>query len=261
MRTRSKQRTTNNHYVNNADFLAALVKYRDECEQAKKNSTQEPKIPDYIGECFLKIAEHLSRKPNFISYTYRDEMISDGVENCLMYFRNFDPAKSKNPFAYFTQIIYYAFLRRIMREKKQLYVKYKATQQFGLLDEGSKVPLIMAYHHGYGGGGPVTKDVIQTNRRAVYLPDANIVISGHTHDRWIVPVTRNRISHIGIVVGLIDDKTCMTFEGNTSGSGDQRNGGMVMIKVRSFGNAISLFRNTSNPITTFVVISIVFWVW
>lgn len=128
--------TTNNHYVNNADFLAALVKYRDECEQAKKNSTQEPKIPDYIGECFLKIAEHLSRKPNFISYTYRDEMISDGVENCLMYFRNFDPAKSKNPFAYFTQIIYYAFLRRIMREKKQLYVKYKATQQFGLLDTG-----------------------------------------------------------------------------------------------------------------------------
>ena len=127
---------TTKHYVNNADFLAALIKYRDDCEQAKKNSTQEPKIPDYIGECFLKIAEHLSRKPNFISYTYRDEMISDGVENCLMYFRNFDPAKSKNPFAYFTQIIYYAFLRRIMREKKQLYVKYKATQQFGLLDEG-----------------------------------------------------------------------------------------------------------------------------
>ena len=124
------------HYVNNADFLAALIKYKDDCEQAKINSTQDPKIPDYIGECFLKIAEHLSRKPNFISYTYRDEMISDGVENCLMYFRNFDPAKSKNPFAYFTQIIYYAFLRRIMREKKQLYVKYKATQQFGLLDEG-----------------------------------------------------------------------------------------------------------------------------
>jgi len=125
-----------NHYVNNADFLAALIKYKTDCEEAQKNSTPEPKIPNYIGECFLKIADHLSRKPNFISYTYRDEMISDGIENCLMYFRNFDPAKSKNPFAYFTQIIYYAFLRRIMREKKQLYVKYKATQQFGLLDEG-----------------------------------------------------------------------------------------------------------------------------
>ena len=125
-----------NHYVNNADFLAALIKYREDCAEAKKTNSSEPQIPNYIGECFLKIAEHLSRKPNFISYTYRDEMISDGIENCIMYFRNFDPAKSKNPFAYFTQIIYYAFLRRIMREKKQLYVKYKATQQFGLLDEG-----------------------------------------------------------------------------------------------------------------------------
>jgi hypothetical protein len=124
------------HYVNNADFLAALEKYREDCVNAEKNGTPDPKIPNYIGECFLKIAEHLSRKPNFISYTYRDEMISDGIENCVMYFRNFDPEKSKNPFAYFTQIIYYAFLRRIMREKKQLYVKYKATQQFGLLDEG-----------------------------------------------------------------------------------------------------------------------------
>ena len=123
------------HYVNNADFLAALIKYRDDCKAAKDNNTIEPKIPDYIGECFLKIAEHLSRKPNFISYTYRDEMISDGVENCIQYFRNFDPDKSKNPFAYFTQIIYYAFLRRIMREKKQLYVKYKATEMIGILDE------------------------------------------------------------------------------------------------------------------------------
>ena len=125
-----------NHYVNNADFLAALIKYHEDCDIAKKENKEEPAIPNYVGECFLKIAEHLSRKPNFISYTYRDEMTSDGIENCIMYFRNFDPKKSKNPFAYFTQIIYYAFLRRIMREKKHLYVKYKATQQFGLLDEG-----------------------------------------------------------------------------------------------------------------------------
>ena len=124
------------HYVNNGDFLIALTEYRSKCDEAKKQGKQEPRIPDYIGECFLKIAEHLSHKPNFISYPFRDEMIADGIENCLMYFRNFDPDKSKNPFAYFTQIIYYAFLRRIMREKKQLYVKYKATQQFGILDEG-----------------------------------------------------------------------------------------------------------------------------
>lgn len=123
------------HYVNNADFLEALVKYKQSCKEAEQNSKPEPTIPNYIGECFLKIAEHLSRKPNFISYSFRDEMIADGIENCLMYFRNFDPDKSKNPFAYFTQIIYYAFLRRIMKEKKQLYVKYKATEQFGILDE------------------------------------------------------------------------------------------------------------------------------
>jgi len=125
------------HYVNNADFLTALIEYRDACAQAKTEKKEDPQIPNYIGECFLKIAEHLSRKPNFISYSFRDEMIADGIENCLMYFRNFDPDKSKNPFAYFTQIIYFAFLRRIMKEKKQLYVKYKATEQFGILDEGS----------------------------------------------------------------------------------------------------------------------------
>ena len=83
----------------------------------------------------MKIAEGLSHKPNFINYTYRDEMIADGIENCLQYFNNFDPSKSKNPFAYFTQVIYFAFLRRIQKEKKQLYVKYKATEQFGILDE------------------------------------------------------------------------------------------------------------------------------
>lgn len=123
------------HYINNEDFLKALVEYNKQCKVAKKEGKEDPSIPNYIGECFLKIAEHLSRKPNFISYSFRDEMILDGVENCLMYFRNFDPKKSKNPFAYFTQIIYFAFLRRIAREKKHLYVKYKATEQFGILDE------------------------------------------------------------------------------------------------------------------------------
>lgn len=122
-------------YVNNADFLKALIDYKDASKLAKKNNSAPPPIPNYIGECFMKIAEGLSHKPNFINYTYRDEMMSDGIENCLMYFDNFDPTKSKNPFAYFTQIIYYAFLRRIQKEKKQTYVKYKATEQMGILDE------------------------------------------------------------------------------------------------------------------------------
>ena len=127
-------------YVKNADFLEALIKYREAFEKAKESNQEEPPIPNYIGECFFKIAEHLSRKPNFISYSFRDEMISDGIENCLMYFRNFDPDKSKNPFAYFTQIIYYAFLRRITKEKKQLYVKYKATEQMGIIEEHEVLP-------------------------------------------------------------------------------------------------------------------------
>jgi hypothetical protein len=123
------------HYINNADFLKALTEYKAKAKEAKKNNTEAPAIPNYIGECFMKIAEGLSHKPNFINYSYRDEMISDGIENCLMYFANFDETKSSNPFAYFTQIIYYAFLRRIQKEKKQLYVKYKATEMIGILDE------------------------------------------------------------------------------------------------------------------------------
>ena len=129
MATKKKQ------YVNNADFLAALIEYKKNCKIASKEKRPPPSIPNYIGECFMKIAEGLSHKPNFINYTYRDEMISDGIENCLMYFDNFDPEKSNNPFAYFTQIIYFAFLRRISKEKKQLYVKYKATEQSGILNE------------------------------------------------------------------------------------------------------------------------------
>jgi len=127
--------TKQKHYINNADFLAALMEYQNKCKSAKEDKKPPPAIPNYIGECFMKIAEGLSHKPNFINYTYREEMMSDGIENCLMYFSNFDPTKSKNPFAYFTQIIYYAFLRRIQKEKKQLYVKYKATEQMGILDE------------------------------------------------------------------------------------------------------------------------------
>jgi len=123
------------HYINNQDFLKALVDYKASCVEAEAAGKPKPNIPNYIGECWMKIAEGLSHKPNFINYTYRDEMVSDGIENCLMYFANFDPTKSSNPFAYFTQIIYFAFLRRIQKEKKQLYVKYKATEMYGILDE------------------------------------------------------------------------------------------------------------------------------
>ena len=98
------------HYVDNKKFLQAMVEHRLKCLKAEDKKRKPPIVTNYIGECFLKIANHLSYRPNFINYTYRDDMISDGIENCLQYMRNFNPEKSNNPFAYFTQIIYYAFI-------------------------------------------------------------------------------------------------------------------------------------------------------
>ena len=113
------------HYVDNKKFLQAMVEHRLKCQKAEDKKRKKPEVTNYIGECFLKIANHLSYRPNFINYTYRDDMISDGIENCLQYMSNFNPEKSNNPFAYFTQIIYYAFIRRIQKEKKQQDVKAK----------------------------------------------------------------------------------------------------------------------------------------
>lgn len=119
------------HYVNNRDFLDALIEYREKVAEAAANDRPKPRITNYIGSCFLKIATHLSYKSNFVNYMYREDMISDGIENCVQYIHNFDPAKSKNPFAYFTQISYFAFLRRIQREKRQLDIKTKIVEKTG----------------------------------------------------------------------------------------------------------------------------------
>ena len=117
------------HYVNNKEFLEAMIEYKIKCDKAKARNRKNPPVTNYIGECFLKIANHLSYRPNFINYTFRDDMISDGIENCLQYLGNFNPEKSNNPFAYFTQIIYYAFVRRIQKEKKQTTIKHKLIQE------------------------------------------------------------------------------------------------------------------------------------
>ena len=125
------RRKRSEHYVNNKEFLAALIRYREDVEIARLQDKTKPVIPRYIGECFLKIANHLSFKPNFVNYMFKEDMISDGIENGVQYIHNFDPAKSKNPFAYFTQIIHYAFLRRISREKRQLEIKNKILEKSG----------------------------------------------------------------------------------------------------------------------------------
>ena len=150
------KRKRSEHYVNNKEFLAALIEYRNDVENAfiKKYGREpekadrasrwdtKPPIPRYIGECFLKIANHLSFKPNFVNYMFKEDMISDGIENCVQYIHNFNPEKSQNPFAYFTQIIHYAFLRRIQREKRQLEIKNKILEKSGyneVFDDSNRI--------------------------------------------------------------------------------------------------------------------------
>tara|TARA_R110001606_G_scaffold49611_1_gene125111 strand:- start:6792 stop:7370 length:579 start_codon:yes stop_codon:yes gene_type:complete len=116
------------HYVNNKEFSTSVVAYTESVLEARNNDVEEPRITEYIGTCFLKIAEGLSHKPNFSGYTYREEMVMDGVENCIKAIMNYDVKKATrtglpNAFAYFTQIIYYAFLRRIAKEKKHQHIK------------------------------------------------------------------------------------------------------------------------------------------
>ena len=136
------RRKRSEHYVNNKEFLAALITYRENVEIARLQDKTKPVIPRYIGECFLKIANHLSFKPNFVNYMFKEDMISDGIENCVQYIHNFNPEKSRNPFAYFTQIIHYAFLRRIQREKRQLEIKNKIIEKSGyneVFDDSNKI--------------------------------------------------------------------------------------------------------------------------
>ena len=113
------------HYVDNKLFFAEMQKWKEEINEQEQVDDLPPMVTEYMGDCFYKIATHLSYRPNFINYTYREEMIGDGIENCIRYAKNFNPDKSKNPFAYFTQIIYYAFIRRITKEKKQTAIKQK----------------------------------------------------------------------------------------------------------------------------------------
>ena len=122
----AKRRDPNSrHYVDNKEFLHHITEYRNRVIAAKEAGEEKPRVTEYLGECMVKIANHLAYKSNFVNYTFRDEMILDGIENCITYIDNFDPEKSKNPFAYFTQITYYAFIRRIQKEKKQMDTKKK----------------------------------------------------------------------------------------------------------------------------------------
>ena len=123
------KKTKDNHYVDNNKFFDEMCKWKKQVIEAEEMDEPRPPVTEYIGTCFMEIAERLSHRPNFINYEYREEMVGDGIENCLMYAHNFNPEKSKNPFSYFTQIIYYAFLRRIQAEKKQVHIKNKSIEK------------------------------------------------------------------------------------------------------------------------------------
>lgn len=119
------------NYINNENFLEAMIEYKRKLKEAKENDKPLPQIPNYIGECFLKIAYKLTNHRWFVGYSqhYKEEMIGDAIENCIMYMHNFDPNKSKNPFAYFTQIQWFAFRRRLEKEKKHSYIKFKSIEK------------------------------------------------------------------------------------------------------------------------------------
>ena len=133
------------NYINNPDLLESLILYKQKCKEAEDAGEEKPIVSNYIGECIYQIANRLATKPNFSGYSFKEDMIMDGIENCLQYMHNFDPAKTQNPFAYFTQIIWYAFLRRIAKEKKQMYVKFKSSHEMissgGTYDGGEDISI------------------------------------------------------------------------------------------------------------------------
>lgn len=134
-----KAKTKNTHYVNNAEFSEKIVEYVKTINEARDNNEELPVVPNYLALCFLRIAENLSHKSNFIRYTYREEMVMDAVENCLKAINNYDIEAATrtgkpNAFAYFTQITWYAFLRRIAKEKKQQEIKMKYIANSGAED-------------------------------------------------------------------------------------------------------------------------------
>ena len=127
----TKPRKRKNNFIDNKEFYAAMKAYIAEIELAKERGEPKPRIPRYIGKCFLDIAEHLSTRPNFSNYMYRQDMVMDAVENCVVCCNRFDPTKSSNPFSYFTQVCWYAFIRRIGKEKKQIEICDKIISKSG----------------------------------------------------------------------------------------------------------------------------------
>lgn len=157
------------HYVNNKDFLEALIKYKERLE-----TNSNTKVPDYIGICIMQICNKLSTKPNFSGYTFRDEMIADGIENCILAINGFKPDKSQNPFAYFTQIAWNAFIRRIQKEKKEIYIKHKNMQNLAILQRVDNIS--EDFDLGQPNNNDISNDVIKSYEERLTKPKKNDIV-------------------------------------------------------------------------------------
>lgn len=160
------------HYVNNKDFYEAIVVYKN-----KFAENPNTKIPDYVGQCILAICNKLSTKPNFIGYSFRDEMVADGIENCIASVNGFNPEKSSNPFAYFTQIAWNAFIRRISKEKKQQYIKHKNMINNMMISELDSD----AFNTAAGNNSQyndITNEIIDSFEKKLTKPKKNSIIQG-----------------------------------------------------------------------------------
>ena len=161
------------HYIDNKKFHSALVDYKNLIDEASVRGEIQPQVPDYIGDCFIKIATHLSYKSNFINYTFKDDMISDGIENCLTAVAKFDPSKSSNPFAYYTQIVYFAFIRRIQKEKKQQATKYKIIENLDIDNILTQEQDSGDYPNQFIDYLKKQLDQIDANKRIIQIPKKN----------------------------------------------------------------------------------------
>ena len=123
------------NYINNKTLYGAMIQYKNALKEAIDNDKPKPQVSNYIGQSILLICNNLAKKPNFSGYTYKQDMISDGIIDCISAVDNFDPDKTNNPFAYFTQIAWNAFIRRIHKEKKQTYIKHKNFENSFLMNE------------------------------------------------------------------------------------------------------------------------------
>ena len=188
-----------------------MIKWKRAYDEAKSKDELPPIISEYLGDCFMKIAQRLSFRPNFINYAFKDDMISDGIENCVQYIKNFNPEKSSNPFAYFTQIIYYAFIRRIQKEKKQLYIKYKTMESAPSLSENVEVSA-NDNDKGYN------QETMNADQKANMFDLQNLLLSIHlvnvdSYVKHNIHKTKNQNGTVGSILHHIKNKRYLQISG------------------------------------------------